>query len=108
MGKTPQGRDKTQSSVNHPLVVHCKRGAFDVYVGRPSKWGNPFSHLNGTLAKFTVKNRDEAISQYRAWIMTQPDLIATAKVELKGKRLGCWCHPLPCHASVLAEIANSG
>ena len=27
-----------------------------VYVGRPSKWGNPFTHLSGTtLAQFRVK-----------------------------------------------------
>ncbi|MFM7243676.1 MAG: DUF4326 domain-containing protein, partial [Planctomycetaceae bacterium] len=25
-----------------PFVVHCKRSAYDVYIGRPSKWGNPF------------------------------------------------------------------
>jgi len=25
-----------------PTVVHCKRAEYDVYIGRPSRWGNPF------------------------------------------------------------------
>lgn len=87
------------------LVVHCKRAPFDIYIGRPSQWGNPFSHQNNTLAKFRVKTREDAIESYRAWIRTQPRLLA-ALPELKGKVLGCWCKPLACHGDVLAELAN--
>jgi hypothetical protein len=87
------------------LVVHNKRARYDVYIGRPSKWGNPFSHQSGTLAKFKVASREEAISKYREWIKTQPGLIA-ALPELRGKVLGCWCSPLACHGDVLAELAN--
>lgn len=76
-----------------------------VYVGRPSKWGNPFSHQANTLAKFKVATRDEAISKYREWIVNQPELMA-ALPELKGKDLVCWCAPLTCHADVLLELAN--
>lgn len=86
-------------------VVHCKKDLYDVYIGRPSKWGNPFSHLSDTLAKFKVSGRGEAIAKYKAWILTQPDLLAQVK-ELKGKRLGCWCSPKACHGDVLAELAN--
>jgi hypothetical protein len=35
------------------------------------------------------------------------DLVATAKRELRGKVLGCWCAPLPCHGHVLACIADA-
>jgi hypothetical protein len=87
------------------IVVHHKQEDFDVYIGRPSKWGNPFSHQAGTLAKFRVASRQEAIAQYREWILTQPQLIA-ALPELKGKRLGCWCSPKACHGDVLAELAD--
>ena len=79
-------------------VVHCKRSPFDVYVGRPSKWGNPF-----TIGKDGT--RQQVIDKYRAWLLTQPDLIASIP-ELKGKILGCWCSPKPCHADVLAYLAN--
>lgn len=87
-------------------VVHCKKEPFDVYIGRPSMWGNPFSNKNGTLATFQVATVEEAVAAYEAWIETQPDLIAAAKRELKGKILGCWCKPGPCHGDVLLRIAN--
>jgi hypothetical protein len=88
------------------MVVHCKRQKFDVYIGRPSKWGNPFSHKDGTLAEFRVATRDEAVDAYAEWIKGQPDLLA-ALPELKGKTLGCWCKPQRCHGDVLEALANA-
>lgn len=89
-------------------VVHCKKEAFDVYIGRPSKWGNPFTHLNleKTKAVFHAKDRDEAVEKYKEWILTQPALLAELK-ELKGKTLGCWCSPKRCHGDILAELADA-
>jgi hypothetical protein len=87
-------------------VVHCKKAPFDVYIGRPSKWGNPFSHLTSkTLAYYRVSTRQEAIDRYEAWLLEQPELMA-ALPELKGKILGCWCAPQSCHGEVLARLAN--
>lgn len=88
------------------LVVHCKKSAYDVYIGRPGKWGNPFSHLGDTLAKYRVKSREEAIQAYREWIVRQPELMA-ALPELKGKILGCHCKPLACHGDVLLELCKT-
>lgn len=87
-------------------VVHWKKSAFDVYIGRPGPWGNNFSHLLSTQAKFKVATRDEAIEKYEAWVLEQPDLIERIKKELRGKVLGCWCKPRRCHGDVLARIAN--
>ena len=88
-------------------VVHCKKAPYDVYVGRGrgSKWGNPFSHKKGTLARFTVATRDEAVAKSREWIMTQQHLLDDIH-ELRGKTLGCWCAPQACHGDVLKELAN--
>jgi hypothetical protein len=70
-----------------------------VYVGRPTKWGNPFViGLDGTRA--------EVIAKYRDWLLGQPELVSAAKVELRGKDLVCWCAPQACHADVLVKIAN--
>jgi len=77
-----------------------------VYIGRPSVWGNPFSHMPNTLAKFKVNTREEAVEAYKNWILTQPDLLLKAKRELCGKSLVCFCAPLACHGDVLVEIAN--
>lgn len=87
-------------------VVHCKKSKFDVYIGRPSPWGNPFSHLNDTLAQYKVSSREEAIIEYEKWVRAQPVLVEKIKFMLKGKVLGCWCTPKSCHGDVLVKIAN--
>src|SRR4051812_27107998 len=86
-------------------VVNIARGeACDLYIGRPGKgqdgvWGNPF-----------VIGRDgdraTVIAKYERWLQTQPQLLARLP-ELKGKRLGCFCHPAPCHGDVLARLADA-
>lgn len=81
-----------------PKVVHCKRAKHDVYIGRPSKWGNPF--VVGRDG-----SRSEVILKYEAWLMSQPALVS-ALPELKGKVLACWCAPLACHGDVLVRLAN--
>lgn len=85
------------------LVVNCTRSAYDVLIGRPSKWGNPYSHRADTKAKFLTKTRQEAIEKYEAWIRTQPHLIAMLH-ELRDKVLGCWCRPEACHGDVLIKL----
>lgn len=78
------------------LVVHCKRDRFDVYIGRPSKWGNPF--VIGRDG-----DRDDVIRKYKEWILSQPELLRDLH-ELEGKVLGCWCSPEKCHGDVLSEL----
>lgn len=88
------------------FVANRRYEPYDVYVGRPTKWGNPFSHLVKYATVELVATRDEAVDRYKEWLLGQPDLVAAAKRELRGKVLGCWCKPARCHAEVLAEIAN--
>ncbi len=71
-----------------------------VFVGRPSKWGNPYRI--GTHG-----NRSQVVAYYRAYLFSTHWLAMEAKRELKGKNLVCWCSPLPCHADVLLEMANA-
>jgi hypothetical protein len=81
-------------------VVHCKRERYEVYIGRPSKWGNPFQiGRDGTRAR--------VIARYREYLMGRPDLLAAIVPELRGKTLACWCAPLACHGDVLAELADA-
>ena len=106
-----------------------------VYVGRPTCWGNPFRAelIDGCWCvvscdtgrpickKYSEQSaRAGAVRLYRAYLEndgTQPGairdeggamLVERARVELRGRLLACWC-PLdrPCHADVLAEMANS-
>lgn len=103
-----------------------------VYVGRPSKWGNPFTveavHASGPFdvlldGEFRGQHtgiesaRRNAADRYRAHLLTTSGRVSGAWVptltaireDLAGRDLACWC-PLdqPCHADVLLEIANGG
>lgn len=79
-------------------VVHCKKEKYDIYIGRPSKWGNPYIiGRDGT--------RDECIEKYRAYLESSKELLQDLRT-LHGKTLGCWCAPLPCHGDILMELAN--
>ena len=82
-------------------VVNRRDDPYDVYIGRPSKWGNPYKiGRDGTRA--------EVIAKYEEWVRRRSDLMA-ALPELQGRVLGCWCKVRghePCHGDVLAEICN--
>jgi hypothetical protein len=76
-----------------------KTPADAVYVGRPTKWGNPFKiGRDGTRAEVLAKYRC-LFAELRLWTV--------AREELKGKHLVCWCAPAPCHADFLLEVANA-
>ena len=73
-----------------------------VYVGRPTKWGNPFRVIGS--------NRREAVDLFRTMVMTYlSNGTGYPLRELRGKDLACFC-PLDqlCHADVLLELANEG
>ncbi len=80
-------------------VVNLRKEKYDVYIGRGSKWGNPFK-----IGK--DGNREEVIAKYEKYIMNSPYLIISLK-ELKNKTLGCFCKPLPCHGDILIKLVNS-
>jgi hypothetical protein len=86
-----------------------------VYVGRPTRWGNPFIYVDGL-------GLHERLHLYRRWLAglyppasdkmfqylrDRGQKARDSLAELRGKNLACWC-PLdqPCHADVLLELAN--
>ena len=81
-------------------VLNKRDSQAGTYIGRPSKFGNPFViGQHGTRA--------DVIAKYETWLFSQPALVEACKRELKGKSLVCWCAPLACHGDVLIRIANS-
>jgi len=83
---------------NITRVVHCKCDDFDIYIGRPTKWGNPF--VIGPDG-----SRKDVVNKYREWILKNDQLLKDL-VELKDKTLGCWCSPRICHGDVLVELID--
>ena len=75
-----------------------------VFIGRPSKWGNPFR----LPVKANNATRQVVIDKYRDYLKEHPNLIGLARTELRGKVLVCYCSPKPCHGDILAEIAEGG
>jgi len=73
-----------------------------IYVGRPSKFGNPF--------RVEEHGREQAIAMYEEWLQRAENepLLRKAREVLKGKNLGCWCRlDDPCHADVLLRLVNA-
>lgn len=86
-----------------------------IYIGRPSVYGNPFSHRGATLAEVQVETRHEAVMRFASWLVTGTDKQLKRKPELihaairSGKLhsrlpLICWCAPEACHGHVLDEV----
>ena len=83
------------------------------YVGRPTKWGNPFAV--GIGAQTPLLTRDKVVQMYARWlaglypeVSRKPPSVGAIRSELRGRDLACWC-PLACrcHADVLLKVANS-
>lgn len=97
-----------------------------VYVGRPTRWGNPYWHiakwhgveksleafrmtaqglwLPSVMNQFPISYYDEHL-EWLEGIGGHP--LEMVRAELRGKDLACFC-PLdkPCHADILLELAN--
>lgn len=86
-------------------MLSAQAAGLYVAIHRPSKWGNPYSHLPKSLARFKVGSVSEALARYALWIIDQPDLICDLP-SLRGKVLGCYCVPKPCHGHILARLAD--
>jgi hypothetical protein len=90
-------------------VVNINSGeSYDVYIGRGngryrlkrSIWHNPFK-----IGK--DGNREEVLAKYERYLLEErPDLIYRLP-ELRGKVLGCWCAPNPCHGDVLLRLIDA-
>lgn len=114
------------SSVVNVRVAHIRpeyenlqqwiEDAQNVYIGRAgavfingkrfppqaSIWANPF--------KVTGKHsRKEVLEQYKTYLLQKlesGDIGWDELQTLRGKTLGCWCKPLPCHGDVLVELLS--
>jgi hypothetical protein len=74
-----------------------------VYVGRPTRWGNPFRVDRAS----TSRARAVAVAEYRSYLGSHETLVNEAISALRGRDLACWCSlDQPCHADVLLEVVN--
>lgn len=80
-----------------PVVVNKYKESFDIYIGRGSKWGNPF-----VIGK--DGSREEVIQKFKTLLyqrMLRNEVTMKDFSELSGKKLGCFCKPQACHGDVI-------
>lgn len=81
---------------------------WDVYIGRPGKgqdgyFGNPFALVPGAI-------RGSTIAKYKEYFLKRIEDDPQFKqriLNLKGKTLGCFCKPHPCHGDIIIEWLNN-
>lgn len=105
------------------------QGRPPVYVGRGTRWGNPWTVVRtdsttGWAVNWTKPGKPTpdwqastnsqhaahlmAVGLYREYLAANPTLLERARAELAGHDLMCWCAPsLPCHADALIELINA-
>lgn len=72
-----------------------------VYIGRGSRFGNPF-----VIGGCTGRTRGDVIRLYKGWLWGRLKSGVFTKemlLELDGKRLACYCAPQACHGDVLVK-----
>lgn len=110
-------------------VVNIKhRIPFDVFIGRrrpygrrgEGLYGNPFSHISHARGVIRVATREEAVDHFARWLAgdktvaallpsreeSRRQQILASLPSLRGKVLGCYCDPEPCHGHILARLAD--
>ena len=81
------------------INIRNKSQRADVYIGRGSKWGNPFQiGMDGT--------REDVIEKYEHYIRKEKPELLEDLHELKDKTLGCYCKPLACHGDILVKLVR--
>lgn len=86
-------------SESTPVVNKHHGIPFDIYIGRGSRWGNPFP-IRG------ADDREAVIRKYESYLRGSEALLDSLD-ELAGRSLGCFCAPAPCHGDILAAFADS-
>ena len=82
-------------------VVNKHKEKYDVYIGRGSLFGNPYEvGRDGTLEQVLVR--------YKTWFnfLLNDKKFVKELEKLRGKRIGCFCKPKPCHGDIIAEYLN--
>lgn len=88
----------TQQTNAQVLNKHTLRGASGVYIGRGTKWGNPFK-----IGEHG--DRAAVITKHEQWLRDQHHLLRDLH-ELRGKNVICFCAPQGCHGDLLIRLAN--
>lgn len=93
---------------NITTVVNIYKSSYDIYCGRAGKgkdgyFGNPFKCNS-------YEPKGATIGNFKTYFYSRLEKDSEFKEKvhaLKGKILGCFCKPNPCHADIIAEYLNN-
>ena len=92
-------------------VINIKKyeGGDYIYIGRPGKYGNPYSSKEGTLAEFKVDTKKESLEMFEKYLNKNDHLVLDLIEDLKSKgvtKIGCFCKPSKCHGDIYLKRIN--
>lgn len=88
----------------------------DIYIGRGSILGNPFSHKENTKALYKVDTANESLEKYKVWLIENfnsnreiKNYLLSIKEESKltDINLVCFCKPKACHGDIIKEFVDN-
>jgi hypothetical protein len=99
---------KARAEAGETVVANMRKGADEalmawaetvglfVRIDRRTEWGNPWQiGVHGDRPTVIERFRAETLPGLGPWLPT-----------LRGRVLGCWCHPESCHGHLIAEVVN--
>jgi len=79
-----------------------KKPMWAIYVGRPSKWGNPFDW------RTLPGGKPEAVEKYKDWLPRAVESGELNPEPLRDKTLMCYCKAEePCHGDAIIEFLKN-
>lgn len=97
---------------NNTVVVNLRKEPYDVYIGRAGKgqlgtFGNPY-HVGKICSRckkqhLTAEDTLPCYEEHLRELLKQKSFCYKL-MSLKGKRLGCFCKPGPCHGDVIVKV----
>ncbi len=80
---------------------------YDVLITRPSKFSNPYSHKENTLALYKTNSRKESIEKFKQYFYSNKELQEACE-ELRGKRIACACgRKESCHGDIIVDFLEN-
>lgn len=83
------------------LLAWAKSTGRYVRIDRQTEWGNVFEMPEDG-------DREAVIKKFAEFYLPHKDGLLRQLPNLRGKVLGCWCHPQDCHGQVIADLVNNG
>lgn len=93
-------RETNGRRTDEALLAWAEANDRFVRIDRKTEWGNPFEIPEDG-------DRDAVVDKFNQFYFPHKDGLRNKATSLRGKVLGCWCHPEKCHGHVIAEFVNA-